>query len=320
MNSNLLSEEEISFVDGYVLYPDIYYRPSYRISPFVTADVALNFTYTEQSKFNQYMTNRYPEKNWQMTHTGKEAISLALENLNVKPNDCITIFTTTGNHYISGCVTREIEKKCNWSRKVESNTVAILLNHEFGFPHRDIKSIQNLGFPIIEDACHSFLADNLNNEVGKYSDFLVYSLPKVFPLQMGGILVSSKKYSVSPAVKDTQLQVYLNTVTSTYVDHLPAAIESRRNNYKYLVNAFGEIGCKARFDMQKNDVPGVFMFIPPQHINLNKLKEFGWRHGVECSVFYGEHAFFIPCHQKLTKKDLDYFVTIFRYFFERNKV
>jgi hypothetical protein len=41
------------------------------------------------------------------------------------------------------------------------------------------------------------------------------------------------------------------------------------------------------------------------------MKEHGWRHGIECSVFYGEDAFFIPVHQRLEAADLDYFAAVF---------
>ena len=45
------------------------------------------------------------------------------------------------------------------------------------------------------------------------------------------------------------------------------------------------------------------------------MKEHGWRHGIECSVFYGEEAFFIPVHQHLSEIDLDYFYAVFLDFF-----
>ena len=43
-------------------------------------------------------------------------------------------------------------------------------------------------------------------------------------------------------------------------------------------------------------------------IDLPELKKYYWAHGVQCSVFYGEDAFFIPVHQALTDTGLELFL------------
>jgi len=42
-------------------------------------------------------------------------------------------------------------------------------------------------------------------------------------------------------------------------------------------------------------------------VNLPELKKHFWAHGIQCSVFYGEDAFFIPAHQALDEQDMLYF-------------
>ena len=72
--------------------------------------------------------------------------------------------------------------------------------------------------------------------------------------------------------------------------------------------------------MSSGDVPGVFMFkVPDQNIDLGKLRQHVESHGIECSVFYGENAFFVPVHQNLNNFDIDYiFFTIKNFFLEIN--
>jgi hypothetical protein len=228
------------------------------------------------------------------------------------------LLTTTGNRYISGCVTSEIEKVCSWSRQIESNTVALFVNHEFGYPYRNLKQLQSYGLPIIEDACHSYLANTTEGDMGEVGDFVIYSLPKVFPLQMGGILSYKSSYVVRSRVAEVNgLESYLSSVIAHQGPEIDRFKEARRHNHQALAYRFAKLGCKPRFDLQEHDVPGVFLFTVPPGTDLVAMKEFGWRHGIECSVFYGEDAFFIPVHQRLLEEDLDYFTKVFSLFLSR---
>jgi hypothetical protein len=307
--------DELAFVDGFVLGPDTYYSPSYRISPFCTADIADNLALAPASTAHADLDARFAGRNWCFTECGKEGIALALAALQLAPDDCVTIFTTSGNRYISGCVTREIEKVCKWSRKIEDSTAAIFVNHEFGFPYRDLAGLRRHGIPIIEDACHSYLANTPAGDMGQVGDFIVFSLPKVYPLQMGGLLSYSTRFEVTSRVQSGgPLERYLSTVVSHTHPRLDAIRDARRRRHDGLAARFARLGCKPRFERLDHDVPGAFLFSTPAGTDLAAMKEHGWRHGIECSVFYGEDAFFIPVHERLREADLDYFYTVFSRF------
>jgi len=307
---------EIGCSQGFVLNPDTFYAPAYRISPFTTSDVALNLAFPLGDEADQFFNNKFQGKNWCYTSTGKDAISLALSKFKLDKSDVVSIFTTTDNHYISRCVTAEIEKHCNWSRKIESNSKLIFVNHEFGFPHRDLTKLRSHGLPIIEDACHSFLANTEKNDMGARGDFILYSLPKVFPMQMGGILSANKDYDIS-SPSDIEVVNYIKKVVGAYCKDVDYYKIKRLENYHYLANFFLSLGCRPFFKLLSNDVPGVFLFVPPSDTNLEAMKAYGWKHGIECSVFYGSHAFFIPVHQNLSRHDLDYFSYVFSSFINR---
>lgn len=307
----------IQFRDGFVLNPDPFYAPSYRISPFRTEDVIHNLRLPSSMVAAQALNQRFAGRRWCFTESGKEGIALALQALNLKPDDCVTILTTTGNLYISGCVTREIEKVCKWSRQMQGNTAALFVNHEFGFPYRDLADLRRHGLPIIEDACHSYLADTPGQDMGRIGDFIVFSLPKVYPLQMGGVLSYDPCYEVSSRVRaGGQLERYLGAVMSQHLPQLDQAALDRRANHRALGERFAAQGCQPRFDLLEHDVPGVFMFTLPAGTDAAAMRQHGWAHGIECSVFYGENAFFIPVHQRLCEADMDYFHAVFSSFLQ----
>ena len=54
-------------------------------------------------------------------------------------------------------------------------------------------------------------------------------------------------------------------------------------------------------------------------IDLDGLKIFMQKNGVESGKFYGENTFFLPVHQELEKFDLDFIINLVKYFIIENK-
>lgn len=298
----------------FILDTPEYLRPIYRISPFKTDDITKNYTLSNRSniQFNKYLGNRFDGKSFIITQNGRDAIGIALETLNLNKNDVVTIFTTTNGFYISGCVTQEIEKYCKWSRRVEDNTKVLLVNHEFGYCSQEIEYYKSLGFPIIEDFAHSFLSDSINKDAGKFGDFLIFSLSKIFPIQVGGILVYNRNYEIRS--QKNIFNHYIENVISTYINGIDEIKIKRIENYNYYLKLFLDIGVVPFFELTENDCPGVFCFKVSESVNLNHMKIFVNSHGIESSIFYGENAYFVPCHQNLKKEDIEYIVTVIRRF------
>src|SRR5262249_22972883 len=120
-------------VKDFVLLPDKYLAPAYKISPFTTSDLAFNRNLPFSDKIDGYFRERFVGRRFIYCESGRQALHLALQHLGLADRDVVTILTTTGNFYVSGCVTREIERFCRWSRQIEPDTKALLVNHEFGF-------------------------------------------------------------------------------------------------------------------------------------------------------------------------------------------
>jgi len=261
------------------------------------------------ASIDQYFHQRFSGRRFIYSESGREAIHLALAALGLGRQDVVTILTTTGNFYISGCVTREIEKFCRWSREVEPHTKALLVNHEFGFAYEELRALRRFNVPIIEDAAHAFASNNREQSAGQIGDFVVYSFPKFFPIQTGGLLAFNEHYSIDEPLAPSAKH-YIQKVLSADIDNLANTAKVRRENYHALTTRFQQLGCTARFQSSENSVPGVFMFRTPAGIDLPALKTFAQDHGIESSVFYGEQAFFVPVHERLSPADLDYFCQV----------
>jgi dTDP-4-amino-4,6-dideoxygalactose transaminase len=305
----------------FIFNPDPYLLPAYRISPFSTIDISLNSALPDNNSIDDYFSERFRGKELRYTLNGREALNMALSSYNLDKGDTVTILTTSGNEYISSCVTSEISKFCEWSRNIVDTTKVIIVNHEFGYPFRGLKELMQSGIPIIEDCAHSFFLSDSDNLVGNTGDFVIYSFPKMFPLQIGGLLVSNKSAKQLKSGAENQKTLrYIKNVLSYYIGFKEEIIKTRVENYLLLNDLFGSEGFPSRFRLDDGIVPGVFMFMTQDHeIDLPELKKYYWAHGVQCSVFYGETAFFIPVHQALNKHDLQYFFEILKLFLKKHQ-
>lgn len=305
--------------NGQIINPENFRLPSYNISPFSTEQLALldNINYLEDENLVLKTLN---EKfgDYEFTLSGKLAISKALSFYDLKNNDEVYIITTTGNKYVSSCVTNEIEKYCKWSRELSEKTKLIFVIHEFGMVYQHMETLLELGIPIIEDLAMSLFSTDVTNKTGKYGDFTIYSLPKFFPLQYGGILRYNKEANKCIIDNSEVFQQKLKKVISFLLASKEDIIVKRNKNYKYLEEVFTELGFNTRLNLSKRETPSVYMF-SSDVLDLSKLKIFMQRNGVECSVFYGENTFFLPVHQNLKQFDLDYIINLIKYFIYENK-
>lgn len=304
MNDNI-------FRDNFVINPFVEVTPTIRISPFREDFMSAPNSEVETAK--GYLNERFASH--VLTVKGRNAIELALSQYDLCKDDIVTILTTSENFYISSCVTKSIEKYCSWSRKLSDKTKLIFVNHEFGYPYPNLSSLQQYNLPIIEDCAHSFLSKDKDSLIGEMGDFVIYSLPKFFPMQLGGILASNRKEVHIENAIDPYLENYIWGNLSVHLPLLDKICETRLRNYEYLKLRLSPLGIQPFFPLEKNVFPGVFLFRWYSNINYSQLKDFMQHNGIESSVFYGQNAFFIPCHQNLHKPHLDYMIALLNYFY-----
>jgi hypothetical protein len=299
----------------FVINPEKYSVPTYRIGPFRTNDIAFNYKLPESNAIEEYFTARFGKGNYFYTPDGRSAIAEALKYYDLKETDVVTILTTTGNVYIAKCVTDTISKFCKWSRKIEKNTKVLLVNHEFGYPYPEIRKLKKLCLPIIEDCAASFFSSDPDNTIGRTGDFVVYSFPKMFPIQIGGLLVSNIDSGYTGDFIDNSTKQYIQKVLSYHIRKKDDLLKKRLSNYKRIRDLISKLGFEERFELIKGIVPSVYMFRKgDRDIDLHGLKEYVWNHGIQCSLLYQEETFFIPAHQNLNEIDIRYIVEVVRSF------
>lgn len=301
----------IECYNDYIINPTIELTPSIRISPFKEDDLlCLN---ADESIAFQYLSDRFGD--YMLTMKARDAICLALSYYNLQPDDVVTIFTTSDNFYISSCVTNSIEKYCLWSREMTDRTKVIFVNHEFGYPYMNLESLLSYGLPVIEDCAHSFVSMDAEYKTGTIGDFVIYSLPKFFPMQIGGVLVADKlKLDSLKSKISLEAESYILQHLSLDIHNIASIASIRLDNYRYLQRKLENLGIRPFFPLKDGTVPGVFLFTWMDDLDYSSLKIFMQKNGVESSVFYGKKAFFVPVHHRLRQQHLDYMITLLKYY------
>src|SRR5215831_13881044 len=133
------------------------------------------------------------DRDYAITSSGRKAIALILEDCGLKPSDEVLVTTTFNKPNVSSCVTSTIFNYCKPSRVLSNSTRAVLVIHEFGVPHPQITELRSLcddrEIPLIEDCAHSVDSRWPDGSiVGSVGDYVIYSLPKIFPIASGGLV------------------------------------------------------------------------------------------------------------------------------------
>jgi len=297
-------------------------HPSFLLIPFRNEDIFNNSQINTKYNFNlvKMLQDRYPDKYVTLTSSGRHALKLVLEDImnKIKYSE-VSIKTTSDKKYISSCVTDMIEKlNLRWTRKHHNSHKVSLFNHEFGYVDESLNNRNHKNSFNIEDCAFSFDSKyNDNSLCGTKSQYAIFSLSKFFPIQIGGFLLSDTP--IDNKLDDPKTIRYISNVVGYYFNMIDEWSESRLILKQYYIETFGNLNIKNYFEYNSNDVPGVFLFQVGENVNLPLLKKYFWKRGVQCSVFYGENAFFLPLNQFTTKRHIDYYYELYLNFLENNE-
>ena len=269
-------------------------KPQIRLTPFENLEVK------ENPDFNvdKYLNDRF--KKYTFFPTGEDTIYSLIKWLGIKE---ICIKTTTESPYISQHVIKPIEANCRWTRDINNKTEAVFVIHEFGFLHPKIKELKEIckkrKIPLIEDCAYAFTQ-------GDYGDYVIYSFPKMFPMQFGGLLAGKKfedKYVWDTfQCLDVGKRDICKKQLSSFLPEIDKICEKRRKNYKFYQGIFKE---KTFFELG-DAVPGAFVLKVENEDKMKEISIFMAKFGIECGNYYYNDAIFFPVHQNLNKTHLEY--------------
>lgn len=211
----------------------------------------------------------------------KEAMHYLAKKFNLNREDQVAIFTSSNNSYVSTCVSATFFNYCGISRVLNKNTKFIYVIHEFGKLHPDTMALRKMAdemqVVMIEDCAHTIDSFNQDFICGRVGDYAIYSLPKVFPMKNGGILVGNDlkenvynhHSEIDHAIKKEFIQLY---------KHLQFFTLKRKENYNYLKGIFENF--QIPFEFSEGETPYFFILkdkYADEIFNLfdNKLVEFG---------------------------------------------
>ena len=276
------------------------------ISPFLCTDLDRAFADIDE-KVAESRLEEHLGRPGTLTFSGRHALALVLADAGLGPEDTVTILTTTGNTYVSGCVTQTIGRTCHWSMKIEPSTRLIFVIHEWGIPYEGLDDLLKSGIPVAEDCAYAFASSRDGKKTGRQGKYAIFSLPKFFPINYGGIVCGIRQ---SVTMLPGHRKSLLNVVGSE-LPRLSDIGEARISAWHSLESRFAEIGCRPAMPLEPGTIPGVFMFQPHDHVVPEDIKRAYQLHGIESSVFYPRHAVFVPCHQNLTPGAMDYIVAVY---------
>ncbi len=222
---------------------------------------------------------------------GRDALHAVLRQAIGSRDDSVAILTTSDSRYVSGCVTQTIEQVGRWTRWIEERTRVVLVIHEWGIPRAGMDRLalacRRRGLLLIEDCAYAIGSFLTGGRMGRDGDFTLFSLPKFFAVDGGGLLLSPAGHPlpawVPPAVQ---------------VEPPEGIIERRRAIWDIYVDRFEctppELG---------GGVPGVFLL--PCDDRYQDLKHRLQARGIEAGFWYGNQALFLPCHQHMSATDVD---------------
>lgn len=247
------------------------------------------------------------------TENGRHALHLILVQLGLGPDDVVSIVTTSGSSYVSNCVTRTIERICLWSLRLEQNTRAILIIHEWGRACEAIETYRDLGVPLIEDCSYAFATRCRRGElVGRRGDYALYSLPKMFAVNFGGLAVSRTGSRLQETIPKMHRDYLLSTIAIELI-HLEHLCARRLAVWSAFAKLFEAVGVTPFYGLAVGDVPPVFLFTAdPACLPLEDIKARFQQSGIESGIFYGFDAVYVPAHHRVGEATREFIFMVYK--------
>lgn len=280
----------------------IFFLPYYHLP---STDIRQHFNLRPTPSIEDYFGD-YFGRQVLLTPNGSMAISVILSSLDLNPDDEIYVTTTFEKPNVSSCVTCTIFNFCKPSRVLTSKTKAILVVHEFGVPHARLDDLATIAkqksIPLIEDCAHT-IDSRFNGEmVGRIGDYAICSLPKIFPVQQGGLLIG-ENVTYKPTVIQSKIIDQVRNIFPKYMSLIKEYSDKKRTSFRSLQAKFERISLKPLYELNE-DISPSFHF-PLVTDKFEDVIEQASQFGIDCGLWHGTNIVVLPAHQFLEEEHLE---------------
>lgn len=219
-----------------------------------------------------------PKKNWaSLTRTSATPFSEAehwveffaqsarflldrvLSSMRLRCDDQIAILTTSDEAYVSTCLSITAFNHASISRVITETTRVVIIVHEFGYLYPNIiklcASLRARGIAIIEDCAHVLGAKISSGlSVGSIGDYSLFSLPKIFPLNKGGLLRVSPTAPTGIQLSPEEARLSAS-IHQEFINVIPLWQDLNRLRLRRYEIFFDQIGSKIVQEKESNDIP-----------------------------------------------------------------
>lgn len=142
------------------------------------------------------------ERHEQWGPRAKWLLAAWLDHLDLDRGDVITVLTTSQERYVAIDVSITSFNFASISRIVTDRTRVIIVIHELGyvdtsFPDR-CKEWRTRGIKVLEDCAHVAGVSVGSGKVGDFGDAALFSLCKVIPARVGGLIRTRNPFQLPP--------------------------------------------------------------------------------------------------------------------------
>lgn len=238
-----------------------------------------------------------------VTASGRAALAAVFRHIRLRPEHEVFITTTFGYANVSSCVTCTVFNFCKPSRVLGARTQAILVIHEFGVPHPETPALRQeatrRGIPLIEDCAHGIASVAPSGwRLGELADWSILSLPKLFAVPAGGVLVGPTVPYLPSAQESREIRAAVRLASAwwpTWHDQ----VQQRRKVYGALAHAVSKVGLKPLVEPNDDICP---WFFPVQVSCPDAIRHVAREQGVDCGLWHGSDVVVFPCHQFLNEE------------------
>ena len=287
---------------------DPYLRPIIHMAPLSGQLVidAVDATINETQILDHYRDRLGVQGTPMLTRNAREALNRALAATVKHKTDIVSIITPSNCGYVSSCVTREIEKFCQWKFGIDDNAAIAVLIHEFGRYVETPDIYKQKQIPIIEDCAYAMVDRTFSTHYGQQGDFVVYSLSKALPIHFGGLLITRKTTPHAASSLTPEGRAYLLRQLHNHKDKLKTYNQARAAVYGRMQHAATQHHIHEKWPVKPNELAQAFIAELNPAVDADHIKKHMNAHGIESSIFYGGGGYFLPCHQNMTDADIAY--------------